>query len=130
MNRFIRNSGFYLILFLVVVGIVRYVSDGSEATDNPRYDQLKAALAAGNVSSVTVQFDNYAYLVTGEYKNKPADAKSNAFSSYIPATDAAINEIETASDNGGTQVVRRCSTGSACTTDSLQNPEKSSKSRL
>ena len=104
MNRFIRNSGFYLILFLVVVGIVRYVSDGSEATDNPRYDQLKAALAAGNVSSVTVQFDNYAYLVTGEYKTKPADAKSNAFSSYIPATDAAINEIETASDNGGTQV--------------------------
>ncbi|MEW4372791.1 ATP-dependent zinc metalloprotease FtsH [Paenibacillus kandeliae] len=104
MNRFIRNSGFYLILFLVVVGIVRYVSDGSETTDNPRYDQLKAALAAGNVASVTIQFDNYAYLVTGEYKTQPADAKSKQFTSYIPATDTAVNEINSAIDGSGTQV--------------------------
>lgn len=33
MNRFIRNSGFYLILFLVVVGIVQFVSNGNEAAD-------------------------------------------------------------------------------------------------
>ena len=35
MNRFIRNTGFYLILFLVVVGIVQFISNGGEATDNP-----------------------------------------------------------------------------------------------
>ncbi|WP_017815520.1 MULTISPECIES: ATP-dependent zinc metalloprotease FtsH [Paenibacillus] len=104
MNRFIRNSGFYLILFLVVVGIVRYVSDGSEAADNPRYDQLKAALNSGNVASVTIQYDNYAYLVTGMYKEQPEGAKTKQFSSYIPATDAALDLINTASETKGTQV--------------------------
>ncbi|WP_458120574.1 ATP-dependent zinc metalloprotease FtsH [Paenibacillus sp. Z6-24] len=104
MNRFIRNSGFYLILFLVVVGIVRYVSDGSEAADNPRYDQLKTALNSGNVSSVTIQYDNYAYLVTGMYKEQPEGAKTKQFSSYIPATDAALDLINTASETKGTQV--------------------------
>lgn len=33
MSRFIRNSGFYLILFLVVVGIVQFVTNGGESVD-------------------------------------------------------------------------------------------------
>lgn len=70
MNRFIRNSGFYLILFLVVVGIVQFVSNSNEASDLPRYDQLRQEVKANNISKVTVQFDGYAYLVTGAYKKQ------------------------------------------------------------
>ncbi|MFB5679110.1 ATP-dependent zinc metalloprotease FtsH [Paenibacillus terreus] len=93
MNRFIRNSGFYLILFLVVVGIVHFVSNGNEAADLPRYDELRQEIKDNNIKSVTVQFDGNAYLVTGTYKQKPADATSDNFSVYIPPTDAAVNEI-------------------------------------
>jgi cell division protease FtsH len=93
MNRFIRNSGFYLILFLVVVGIVHFVSNGNEAADLPRYDELRQEIKDNNIKSVTVQFDGNAYLVTGTYKQKPADATSENFSVYIPPTDAAVNEI-------------------------------------
>ncbi|MFF2912629.1 ATP-dependent zinc metalloprotease FtsH [Paenibacillus sp. NPDC057934] len=103
MNRFIRNSGFYLILFLVVVGIVQFVSNGNESADFPRYDQLRQEIKSDNVKSVTVQFEGNAFLVTGEYKELPADKKSKSFSTYIPPTDAALNELVKASDEHGVE---------------------------
>ncbi|AOK90680.1 ATP-dependent zinc metalloprotease FtsH [Paenibacillus sp. S33] len=107
MNRFIRNSGFYLILFLVVVGIVQFVSNSNEASDLPRYDQLRQEVKANNISKVTVQFDGYAYLVTGAYKKQPANAKSTNFSVYVPPTDQALSELVNASETNGFEYVQK-----------------------
>ncbi|AIQ50148.1 ATP-dependent zinc metalloprotease FtsH [Paenibacillus sp. FSL R7-0331] len=107
MNRFIRNSGFYLILFLVVVGIVQFVSNGNESADFPRYDELRQEIKANNVKSMTIQFEGNAFLVTGEYKNLPADTKSKNFSTYVPPTDAAINELIAASDSNGVELTQK-----------------------
>ncbi|CAH1058573.1 ATP-dependent zinc metalloprotease FtsH [Paenibacillus pseudetheri] len=107
MNRFIRNSGFYLILFLVVVGIVQFVSNGNEAADFPRYDELRQEIKSNNVKDLTVQFEGNAFLVTGEYRELPADTKSKSFSTYIPPTDAAINELIEASDVNGIQLTQK-----------------------
>ncbi|NMO97762.1 ATP-dependent zinc metalloprotease FtsH [Paenibacillus lemnae] len=101
MNRFIRNSGFYLILFLVVVGIVQFVTNGNEVADTPRYDQLRQEIKADNIEEVTAQFDGYAYLVTGKYKQPKGEEKFEDFSTYIPATDAAMEELVTASEQNG-----------------------------
>ncbi|WP_150275622.1 ATP-dependent zinc metalloprotease FtsH [Paenibacillus tepidiphilus] len=100
MNRFIRNSGFYLILFLVVVGIVQFVSNGNESADFPRYDEFRQELKNDNVESMTVQFDANAFLVTGEYREQ-GDAKSKSFSTYVPPTDNAVNELIAASETNG-----------------------------
>lgn len=97
MNRFIRNSGFYLILFLVVVGIVQFVTNGNEVADTPRYDQLRQEIKANNIKEITAQFDGYAYLVTGKYKKTGEDQSEN-FSTYIPATDQAMQELVQASE--------------------------------
>lgn len=107
MNRFIRNSGFYLILFLVVVGIVQFVSNGNESADFPRYDQLRQEIKSDNVKSVTVQFEGNAFLVTGEYKEQPSNSKSKSFSTYVPPTDAALNELVKASDEHGVEYVQK-----------------------
>lgn len=107
MNRFIRNSGFYLILFLVVVGIVQFVSNGNEAADFPRYDELRQEIKSNNVKDLTVQFEGNAFLVTGEYRELPADTKSKSFSTYIPPTDAAIDELIEASDVNGIQLTQK-----------------------
>jgi len=107
MNRFIRNSGFYLILFLVVVGIVQFVSNGNEAADFPRYDELRQEIKNNNVKDLTVQFEGNAFLVTGEYRELPADSKSKSFSTYIPPTDAAINELIQASDVNGIELTQK-----------------------
>ncbi|HEY4431903.1 MAG TPA: ATP-dependent zinc metalloprotease FtsH [Paenibacillus sp.] len=107
MNRFIRNSGFYLILFLVVVGIVQFVSNGNEAADFPRYDELRQEIKSNNVKDLTVQFEGNAFLVTGEYRELPADTKSKSFSTYIPPTDAAIDELIQASDVNGIELTQK-----------------------
>ncbi|MDO7908590.1 ATP-dependent zinc metalloprotease FtsH [Paenibacillus sp. JX-17] len=107
MNRFIRNSGFYLILFLVVVGIVQFVSNSNEAADLPRYDQLRQEVKANNIKKLTVQFDGYAYLVTGQYINQPANAKSLNFSTYIPPTDQALDELVNASETNKFEYVQK-----------------------
>ncbi|WP_028591664.1 ATP-dependent zinc metalloprotease FtsH [Paenibacillus massiliensis] len=101
MNRFIRNSGFYLILFLVVVGISQFVIRGNETADLPSYNEIRSELKANNIKSVTVQYEGFSFLVTGTYKQKPSEAKSEDFSLYIPPTDAAINEFVAYSENNG-----------------------------
>lgn len=93
MNRFIRNSGFYLILFLVVVGIVQFLNGGNEATVTPRYDELRQQLKIDNVEELTGKFDGYAYLVTGKYKETVGESKTKNFSTYIPYDQNVLNEI-------------------------------------
>ncbi|WIV19298.1 ATP-dependent zinc metalloprotease FtsH [Paenibacillus polygoni] len=100
MNRFIRNSGFYLILFLVVVGIYQVINGGSEAADTPKYNEFRQELSANNVENLSIQFDGYAYQVTGQYVTPPAEKAKN-FITYIPATDAAVQEIADASEANG-----------------------------
>ncbi|WP_410512977.1 ATP-dependent zinc metalloprotease FtsH [Paenibacillus sp. BR2-3] len=107
MNRFIRNSGFYLILFLVVVGIVQFVSNGNDAADFPRYDELRQELKSDNVEKMTVQFEDNAFLVTGEYRTAPADSKSKSFSTYIPPTDAAVAELVKASEDNKVELTQK-----------------------
>ncbi|MBO2945962.1 ATP-dependent zinc metalloprotease FtsH [Paenibacillus sp. F411] len=98
MSRFIRNSGFYLILFLVVVGIVQFVTNGNEVADTPRYDELRQQIKADNIEEITAQFDGYAYLVTGSYREPRGEEEFEDFSTYIPATDAAMEELVSASE--------------------------------
>ncbi|MFI2858933.1 ATP-dependent zinc metalloprotease FtsH [Paenibacillus sp. JSM ZJ436] len=98
MSRFIRNSGFYLILFLVVVGIVQFVTQGNEVADTPRYDELRQEIKADNIKEITAQFDGYAYLVTGSYREPRGEEEFEDFSTYIPATDAAMDELVSASE--------------------------------
>ncbi|NQX49577.1 ATP-dependent metallopeptidase FtsH/Yme1/Tma family protein [Paenibacillus tritici] len=107
MNRFIRNSGFYLILFLVVVGIVQFVSNGNESADFPRYDELRQEIKDNNVKSMTVQFEGNAFLVTGEYRELPPETKSKNFSTYVPPTDAALDELIKASEDNGVELSQK-----------------------
>lgn len=99
MNRFIKNSGFYLILFLVVVGFVQFIGNGNEATDTPRYDQFRKELSANNIEEMTVQYEGRAYLVIGKYRKIPEGAKSQQFVTYIPDSNPAVEELMNAGDN-------------------------------
>ncbi|MCG7410756.1 ATP-dependent zinc metalloprotease FtsH [Paenibacillus sp. ACRRX] len=103
MNRFIKNSGFYLILFLVVVGIVQFIGSGNEATDTPRYDQFRKELSANNIETLTMQYEGRAYLVIGKYKKVPEGSKSQSlnFVTYIPDSTPAVQEVMDASTKQG-----------------------------
>jgi cell division protease FtsH len=92
MNRIIRNTGFYLLIFLVTVGIVHFISTQNDQKDVISYDQFRQAVEKKNVESVAVRFEGYTYLVNGTYKNPPADKKS--FQTHAPYDPKVIALIE------------------------------------
>ncbi|MHA7966165.1 ATP-dependent zinc metalloprotease FtsH [Paenibacillus sp. CAU 1782] len=86
MNRIIRNTGFYLIIFLITVGIFQVISGQGDNTKPLRYDQLRAEIEAGNVESLTTKYHDQTYIVTGKYKNKPADVDKDTFTARAPVS--------------------------------------------
>ncbi|WP_168123490.1 ATP-dependent zinc metalloprotease FtsH [Paenibacillus sp. HB172176] len=83
MNRIIRNTGFYLIIFLVTVGIFQYISGQGDSTTPLRYDELKQVAEAGNISELSIKYDDASYYLAGRYKNPPEGTDSDKFSSRI-----------------------------------------------
>ncbi|PWV96009.1 cell division protease FtsH [Paenibacillus cellulosilyticus] len=95
MNRIIRTSGFYLLIFLVTVGIVQFISSQNDSSAEIRYDEFRTALQTDNVASLELQFDGYSYLVTGEYK-KPPEANKKQFYTRTNVDEFVTKEIDDA----------------------------------
>lgn len=91
MKRFIRNSSYYLIIFLVTIGIYNYISNSGESSTPLRFDELITAIESGNVEDLTLRFEDQSYLVTGKYKVAP-DGGSQSFTSR--AGTASTDQIE------------------------------------
>ena len=51
MNRIFRNTIFYLLIFLVIIGVVSFFNGGNQATNNLSYDQFIENLEKGEVSN-------------------------------------------------------------------------------
>ncbi|TXK78255.1 ATP-dependent zinc metalloprotease FtsH [Paenibacillus sp. N3.4] len=93
MNRIIRNTGFYLLIFLVTVGIVHFISTQNEQKELITYDKFRQAVTSKNVESVNVQFDGYSYLIKGKYIN-PSSADKKNFETHAPYEPLVIQLIE------------------------------------
>ncbi len=94
MNRIIRNTGFYIIIFLVTVGIVNFISSQNSQSQDLRYDQFRSALANNEIAEVTVRFDGYTYVVSGTFTS------NKVFTARGPVTDSFIETIQ----NSGAQI--------------------------
>lgn len=91
MNRIIRNTGFYLIIFLVTVGVFQYISGQGNSTKPLRYDEFRQVVEAGNVASITAKYNKESYYITGKYKTKPEGAESENFTTQMNTFAAAEN---------------------------------------
>lgn len=74
MNRILRNTGFYLLIFLVVIGIVKFISSQNDIEVSISYNQFRQELlnpsATGNkIKEVTVKPEGYTYAIRGKYEN-------------------------------------------------------------
>src|SRR5690606_34689143 len=91
MKRFIRNTGYYLIIFLVTIAIYNYISNTGESSTPLRYDELVTAIESGNVAELTLKYEDQSYLVTGKYIQAP-DGGNASFTSR--AGTASLDQIE------------------------------------
>ncbi|WEK54295.1 MAG: ATP-dependent zinc metalloprotease FtsH [Candidatus Cohnella colombiensis] len=105
MNRFIRNTGFYLLIFLVTVGIVQFFLTKNDTPKELSYNELIQVVQAGNVKQLTTQIQNGTYLVTGEYKPKSGTDKGEVFTARAPLADYAIERLTDLGTEKGFEVI-------------------------
>jgi len=91
MNRFFRNTGFYLLIFLVTVGIVNFVLSGTDKVTPIEYHEFRSQLKANNISEVSLRPAGGTYRVDGKFVNAPAGQES--FSTNIPLYSTDIIEM-------------------------------------
>ncbi|MGV3463938.1 MAG: ATP-dependent zinc metalloprotease FtsH [Heyndrickxia sp.] len=93
MSRIFRNTIFYVLLFLVLIGIVSYFNNNNEPTKNISYDQFVSSLDKGEVKNFSMQPERGVYEVRGELNNK------EQFLTYVMNSQAALDRIDKAAAN-------------------------------
>ncbi|MGO0058542.1 ATP-dependent zinc metalloprotease FtsH [Brevibacillus fluminis] len=91
MNRFFRNTGFYLLIFLVTVGIVNFVLSGTDKTIQLTYQEFRSQLINDNVSEVALRPEGGTYRVEG--KLSKAEAGKESFTTNVPLYETDIVSI-------------------------------------
>ncbi|EAD0068974.1 ATP-dependent metallopeptidase FtsH/Yme1/Tma family protein [Listeria monocytogenes] len=106
MNRFFRNAIFYVIIFLVIIGIVASFNSNKEAAKDISYSEFVSKLEDGKVKSVEIQPDRSVYTINGEFKSsdKSSDDKktglgqsktsSTAFTTYALNSDTSLGDLQ------------------------------------
>ncbi|WP_082195393.1 ATP-dependent zinc metalloprotease FtsH [Bacillus testis] len=101
MNRIFRNTIFYLLILLVIIGIVSLFTNNNETDKNISQNQFINYLDEGKVKSFTLQPESGVYAVQGQLK----DAKQGeTFSSYVVNSDATMTDIRDAVDKTNTEM--------------------------
>ncbi|AQQ51727.1 ATP-dependent zinc metalloprotease FtsH [Planococcus lenghuensis] len=92
MNRIFRYTIFYLLIFLVIIGILGTFNNSNQPTENIGYDEFLTALAEGDITEVTIQPDAMVYEVRGELADYE---EGESFITNIPLeNDELINQID------------------------------------
>ncbi|SEU10342.1 cell division protease FtsH [Salinibacillus kushneri] len=102
MNRVFRNTIFYLIIFLVVIGIVSLINGPNQDTKELTYTEFREALNNGQIEEMTAQYTNYAHSITGEMTLE--DNTQTAFATEIPDNEQVFSEIENAAAEQGIEM--------------------------
>ncbi|KEO83398.1 ATP-dependent zinc metalloprotease FtsH [Tumebacillus flagellatus] len=66
MNRFFRNAGFYLLIFLITVGIVNFITGEKQDKTEITYSQFLQKAQAGQVKDVTVTSEGLTLKLQGK----------------------------------------------------------------
>lgn len=90
MNRFFRNTGFYLLIFLVTVGIVNFILSGTDKVGKLTYQDFRVQLKADNISEMSLRPENGTYRVDGILINPASGQESNKFFTNVPLTQSDI----------------------------------------
>jgi cell division protease FtsH len=98
MNRIFRNTIFYLLIFLVIIGVVSFFNGSNEPTDNISYDKFVVALENNEVKTFSMQPERGVFEVRGTFQD---DVNKGAnFLTYVPNSEIILERI----DNAGSEV--------------------------
>ena len=97
MNRIFRYTIFYLLIFLVVIGIFGTFNGGATPSKELTYGEFIEALETGKVKSINIQPDNGVLVVEGSLKDAE---EGQTFTVNLPQNNPALMEkIDDAIEN-------------------------------
>ena len=69
MNRILRNTIFYLLIFLVIIAVVSVFTQDQDSSEQMTYDEFITHLEDGNVERIRIQPERQVYVITGQLNN-------------------------------------------------------------
>ncbi|MGM0924617.1 MAG: ATP-dependent zinc metalloprotease FtsH [Bacillota bacterium] len=100
MNRIFRNTIFYLLIFLVVIGVVSFFQGNNTKTEPLTYSTFISELEAGDVEEITIQPLRGVY----EVKGKLTDYKEDELFVTHVLSDKALDRVDAAAQGEKTSV--------------------------
>ncbi|QED45900.1 ATP-dependent zinc metalloprotease FtsH [Cytobacillus dafuensis] len=91
MNRIFRNTIFYLLIFLVIIGVVSFFNGNNEPTKQISYDEFVTHLENGDIKSITMQPERGVFEVRGQLEGYE---KNQYFITYVVNSDNIIDRID------------------------------------
>ncbi|MEK4883216.1 ATP-dependent zinc metalloprotease FtsH [Bacillus sp. FSL W8-0223] len=101
MNRIFRYTIFYLLVFLVIIGVVGYFNNNNQPTKNITYNEFISHLENNDVKSFSMQPERGVYEVRGQLKGDDG----NYFQTYVMNSDTLLNRIDNAAKNARVEVL-------------------------
>ncbi|MGA9225289.1 MAG: ATP-dependent zinc metalloprotease FtsH [Mesobacillus sp.] len=102
MNRIFRNTIFYLLIFLVIIGVVSFFNGNNEPTEQITYDKFMQQLEAGNVEGdLSLQPERGVYEVKGQLKGQK---EGQGFITYVWNNPETLNRIEQAAADADVEI--------------------------
>ncbi|QOY37482.1 ATP-dependent zinc metalloprotease FtsH [Anaerobacillus isosaccharinicus] len=98
MNRIFRNTVFYLLIFLVIVGIVSFFNGPQTETKEMTYGEFQTHLERGEVGPSSMQPVRDVYVIRGQLKTM---AEDESFVVNVPRSDIALVDILESAKRGG-----------------------------
>jgi cell division protease FtsH len=94
MNRIFRNTIFYLLIFLVIIGVVSFFNGSNEPTDNISYNEFVAHLEKNEVDEFSMQPERGVFEVRGKFEKEVKEGKN--FLTYVPNSEKILERIDAA----------------------------------
>ncbi len=92
LNRFLRNTGFYLLILLLTVGIVSFITKPGIKTEQIPFTQFQQELTAGKYSQITARPDGLTYRIEGVYSNSTPTNKKE-FYTNAPFSEGFLSTL-------------------------------------
>lgn len=93
MNRIFRNTIFYLLIFLVLIGIVSWFNNTNETTQNISYNDFVSHLENGDIKEFSIQPERGVYEIVGQLKGAK---EGEHFMTYVMNSPEMLDRIDAA----------------------------------
>ncbi len=104
MNRVFRNTIFYALIFLVVIGVVGLFNSEEPQDEQLNYNQFMQKLNEGEIEEFTYQYTNQAYNINGTLTSTGEEGENQSFKATFPDNDRVEERMLDTAEEQGTVV--------------------------